>query len=270
MSNPDEHSDAPKPVVKDKNPHNYRKVGYSMIVISVSLVLIGLLVWAIGDNYHFSSDIMANQEIDAMTPKHGFNLVFYDTQQPVGAKLKLLDSASTIDDAQQKQIQYVQQNPSPLGKVLIFNETLEANKQLVHDTVAAITQYQADLAKAQAAKAQSATQAAPVIANQTTSATPTTQNSTSSNIPKVVITNATKVTSLTNATVTTLQNKTTSVTPIGQSHEKIGISENVTTNMSHVAGNASSTTNQSAVTNVNATQHQKSISISESIGLSTK
>lgn len=267
MSNPEEHSDAPKPVIKDKNPHNYRKVGYSMIVISVSLVLIGLLVWAIGDNYHFSSDIMANQEIDSMTPKHGFNLVFYDTQQPVGAKLKLLDSASTIDDAQQKQIQYAQQNPSPLGRVLIFNETLQANKQLVINTVAAITQYQADLAKAQAAKAQAAAQAPPVVANQTTSASPSKQNSTSSNstisqsaIPKAVTTNATKVTSLTNATVT----------PVGQNQEKIGISENVTASKSHVAGNASSTAGNFTITNVNATQHQKSISISESIGLSTK
>ena len=270
MSNPEEHSDASKPVVKDKNPHNYRKVGYSMIVISVSLVLIGLLVWAIGDNYHFSSDIMANQEIDSMTPKHGFNLVFYDTQQPVGAKLKWLDTASTIDDAQQKQIQYAQQNPSPLGKVLIFNQTLDANKQLVHDTVAAITQYQADLAKAQAAKAQAESQAPPAPTNQTASST-TNQNATSSNVPKIVTTNATKVTAPTNATAVTVQNKTTSVVPLGQSQEKMGMSENVTASMSHVTNNASNTTATSSVTNVNATQHpQKSISISQSIGISAK
>ena len=78
MSNPDESSDVSKPVLKDKNPHNYRKVGYSMIVISVSLVLIGLLVLAVGENYHFSGDLMAEQEIAAMTPKSGYTIVIFD------------------------------------------------------------------------------------------------------------------------------------------------------------------------------------------------
>lgn len=119
-----------------------------MIVISVSLVLIGLLVWAIGDNYHFSSDIMANQEIDAMTPKHGYNLVLYDTAQPVGAKLKLLDSASTMDDAQQKLSQYSKQLNTDKASVLMFNQTLEANQKQVSDTIDAISKVQASIAEA--------------------------------------------------------------------------------------------------------------------------
>lgn len=265
MSNPDEHSDASKPVVKDKNPHNYRKVGYSMIVISVSLVLIGLLVWAIGDNYHFSSDIMANQEIDAMTPKHGFNLVFYDTQQPVGAKLKLLDSASTIDDAQQKQIQYAQQNPSPLGKVLIFNETLQANKQLVHDTVAAITQYQTDLAKAQAAKAQAASQAPPSPVNQTTSS-PAKQNTTSSNVTKIVVVSPPTAIKINSTVVTPVLNGTISGKPTGYNTENLAIGANVTITHSSkiVTSNVTTTLNSTAATN-----HTKSKSLSESVGVST-
>src|SRR5579872_3157303 len=99
MSASNEPANNPKPVVKDKNPHNYRKVGYSMIVISVSLVVIALLVWAIGDDYHYSSNIMGLQEIDAMTPKSGYNIVMFDISQPVGAKLKLLDQASDLDAA---------------------------------------------------------------------------------------------------------------------------------------------------------------------------
>ena len=127
MSNPNEPSGAPKPVVKDKNPHNYRKVGYSMIVISVSLVLIGLLVWAIGDNYHFSGDIMAKQEIDSMTPKGGYAIVVFDYTQPIGAKLKLLDSASNFEDATKLKSQYALNYEGQKGQVLIFDKSIENN-----------------------------------------------------------------------------------------------------------------------------------------------
>jgi hypothetical protein len=254
MSNPDEHSDASKPVVKDKNPHNYRKVGYSMIVISVSLVLIGLLVWAIGDNYHFSSDIMANQEIDAMTPKHGFNLVFYDTQQPVGAKLKLLGSASTIDDAQQKQTQYAQQNPGPLGKVLIFNQTFQANQKLVLETVTAITQYQADLAKAQAAAQAQAASQTPTAANKTTSST--NQNTTSSNATKAVTTNTPTPAIPVNATVVTISNSTMPGKPTTAS-ENLVIGANVT--ITHLSSSATS--------NATATNHTKTLPLSEKVSV---
>ena len=211
MSHPNEPSDNPQPIIKDKNPHNYRKVGYSMIVISVSLVLIGLLVWAIGNNYHFSSDIMGNQEIDAMTPKQGFNVVFYDTAQPVGAKLKLLDTASTMQEAQQKQIQYAQQNPSTTGMVLIFNQTFSANKQLAQITNSTIIQIQTE--KIQAVQAQAAAQAVSATANQTTSKVPTSQNVTLSNTTKVVSSilssNATKVMA-SNATKVMASNATNS------------------------------------------------------------
>lgn len=127
MSHPTGPSDGSKPVLKDKNPHNYRKVGYSMIVISVSLVLIGLLVWAIGGNYHFSGDIMAKQEIDSMTPKNGYTIVVFDYTQPIGAKLKLLDSASTIEDAKKLQKQYAPDYASQKGQVLIFDTSIQNN-----------------------------------------------------------------------------------------------------------------------------------------------
>ena len=232
MSHSDEPSDSSKPVVKDKDPHNYRKVGYTMIVISVSLVLIGLLVWAIGDNYHFSSDIMANQEIDAMTPKHGFTIVYYDIAQPVGAKMKLLDSASTIDVAQQKQMQYAKQNPSINGMVIIFNETYSANQKLVKDTISAIGDAQA--AKAQADKAQAEKALAAQAAN-----------ATSSNQTKSI-------------TSTPSSNKTTSVILASPSGITVGLNDTVSTHVSNV-------------TNANNTgSHNKTVSLSDSVGIKTK
>ncbi len=130
MSNPDDSAD--KPVVHEKNPHNYRKVGFSMIVISVSLVAIGLLVWAVGDNYHFSSDIMAAQEVDAMTPKQGYNIVVFDYTQPIGAKLKLVGSASNLDDALKAQADQAQLYVGQKPEALIF----DSSKQNNTDTVA--------------------------------------------------------------------------------------------------------------------------------------
>ena len=222
-----------------------------MIVISVSLVLIGLLVWAIGDNYHFSSDIMANQEIDAMTPKHGFNLVYYDTAQPVGAKLKLLDAASIIDDAQQKQMQYAKQNPSPNGMVLIFNETLAANQQLVRDTVATITKLKADQAQAQAqaqaAKAQAASQTAAAPANQTTSTTQTGKNITPVNATKIMTTNATKIMT-TNATKVMTTNATKIMTTNATKVMTTNATKVMTTNATKIM-----TTNATKVMTTNAT-----------------
>ncbi len=128
MSHPE---DADKPVLKDKDPHNYRKVGYSMIVISVSLVAIGLLVWAVGDNYHFSSDIMAAQEIDAMTPKSGYAIVVFDYTQPIGAKLKLLGDTSTLDDAIKQQAANAQQYVGQKPEVLIFDSSKANNTNSV-------------------------------------------------------------------------------------------------------------------------------------------
>jgi hypothetical protein len=203
-----------------------------MIVISVSLVAIGLLVWAIGDNYHFSSDIMANQEIDAMTPKHGFTIVYYDTAQPVGAKMKLLDSASTIDDAQQKQMQYAKQNPSINGMVIIFNETYSANQKLVKDTISAIGDAQA--AKAQDDKAQ----AEKALAAQAT-------NATSSNQTKSV-------------TSTPSSNQTTSVILASPSSITVGLNDTVSAHISNM-------------TNTNNTgSHNKTVSLSDSVGIKTK
>lgn len=241
MSHSDEPSDSSKPVVKDKNPHNYRKVGYSMIVISVSLVAIGLLVWAIGDNYHFSSDIMANQEIDAMTPKHGFAIVYYDTAQPVGAKMKLLDAASTIDDAHQKQMQYAKQEPSINGMVIIFNETYSSNQKLVADTINTIGQAQA--AKAQADKIQ-AEQAAAAQAANTASVNQTK--------PTTTPTNQTAPTTTPPST-----NQTNSAVVANPSGANVGLNDTVSANVSNV-------------TSTNNTSHNKSITLSESVGIQTK
>ncbi|TSA19245.1 MAG: hypothetical protein D4R72_00100 [Nitrosopumilales archaeon] len=112
-----------------KEPHNYRKVGYSMIVISVSLVGIGLIVWAIGDNYHYSSDLMSGQEIDTMTPKTGYNIISFDDSQPVGAKLKLLDHAETNATA----FQLKEQHANSESTIIIFGSSADDNKKLVED-----------------------------------------------------------------------------------------------------------------------------------------
>jgi hypothetical protein len=121
-----------------KEPHNYRKVGYSMIVVSVSLVAIGLMVWAIGNNYHFSSNLMAGQEADAMTPKHGYDIVAFDHAAPVGAKLKLLDHADSINDTKKLQDQY--QKSTKGAQILIFGTSLDSNVDLMaRAEVAALT-----------------------------------------------------------------------------------------------------------------------------------
>lgn len=131
MSSSGEPSGTPKPVLKDKNPHNYRKVGYSMIIISVSLVAIALLSWNLADNYHFSSNIMALQEVDAMTPKSGYNVVLFDLSQPVGAKLKLLDHADSLDAALPLKSQDEQQNNASSTQVLLFNGSKDYNLNLM-------------------------------------------------------------------------------------------------------------------------------------------
>ncbi len=133
MSASSEPASNPKPVLKDKNPHNYRKVGFSMIVISVSLVVIALLVWAIGDDWHYSSNIMALQEVDAMTPKSGYNIVMFDISQPVGAKLRMLDHADDMDTAHALQTQDAKQNAGNTIQVLLFNASKDYNLQLMSD-----------------------------------------------------------------------------------------------------------------------------------------
>jgi len=40
-----------------KEPHNYRKVGYSMIVVAASLAIIGLIALAIGHDVLFGDRI---------------------------------------------------------------------------------------------------------------------------------------------------------------------------------------------------------------------
>ncbi len=131
MSHSPEPSNSSPPVVKDKNPHNYRKVGYSLIVISVSLVLIGLLILEIGGNYHFSGDIMAKQEITAMTPKHGYNVIAFDFTQPVGAKIQLLGGAGNFTDALQLRAADTPNYNGQKGQVLIFDTSTVNNTNSV-------------------------------------------------------------------------------------------------------------------------------------------
>jgi hypothetical protein len=131
MSSHPESSNSLPPVVKDKNPHNYRKVGYSLIVISVSLVLIALLILEVGGNYHFSGDIMAKQEITAMTPKHGYTIVAFDYTQPVGAKIQLLGAANDFAGAVQMKNQYTPNYNGQKGQVLIFDTSTVNNTNSV-------------------------------------------------------------------------------------------------------------------------------------------
>jgi hypothetical protein len=121
-----------------KEPHNYRKVGYSMIVISVSLTIIGLVAWSIGNDYHFGTGLMAGQEIDAMTPKQGYNIISFDYAAPVGSKLKLLDHTDSISEAKKLQDQYQQ---SAKGfQFIIFVNSRDSNVDLMaHAEVAAFT-----------------------------------------------------------------------------------------------------------------------------------
>ena len=109
-----------------------------MIVISVSLTVIGLVAWAIGSNYHFGTELMAGQEIDAMTPKHGYDIVSFDPAAPVGSKLRLLDHTDSIDETKKLQSQYHQ---SANGfQILIFGNSHESNVSLMaHAEVAAYT-----------------------------------------------------------------------------------------------------------------------------------
>jgi hypothetical protein len=121
-----------------KEPHNYRKVGYSMIVISVSLTIVGLVTWSIGSNYHFGTGLMAGQEIDAMTPKQGFNIVSFDHAAPVGAKLRLLDHTDSINETKKLQDQY-QQNANGF-QILVFGNSRDSNVDLMaHAEVSAFT-----------------------------------------------------------------------------------------------------------------------------------
>ncbi len=45
-------------------PHNYRTVGYSMIMISAALVVIGLLYLAIGEDVLYSDHISREKQME--------------------------------------------------------------------------------------------------------------------------------------------------------------------------------------------------------------
>jgi hypothetical protein len=49
---------------KEKNPHNYRTVGYSMILVSASLVVIALLYLAIGDDVLYSDRVSKEKQFE--------------------------------------------------------------------------------------------------------------------------------------------------------------------------------------------------------------
>ena len=45
-------------------PHNYRTVGYSMIMLSAALVVIGLLYLAIGDDVLYSDHVSKQKQLE--------------------------------------------------------------------------------------------------------------------------------------------------------------------------------------------------------------
>ena len=47
-----------------KDPHNYRAVGWSMVVASAALAIIGLLVLAIGQDHYFSDKILKHKQAE--------------------------------------------------------------------------------------------------------------------------------------------------------------------------------------------------------------
>lgn len=50
--------------MEQKNPHNYRTVGYSMILVSASLVVIALLYLAIGDDVLYSDRVSKEKQFE--------------------------------------------------------------------------------------------------------------------------------------------------------------------------------------------------------------
>lgn len=48
----------------EKNPHNYRKVGYCMILVSASLVVIALLYLSIGDDVLYSDRVSKEKQFE--------------------------------------------------------------------------------------------------------------------------------------------------------------------------------------------------------------
>jgi len=49
---------------KEKNPHNYRTVGYSMILVAASLVVIALLYLSIGDDVLYSDRVSKEKQFE--------------------------------------------------------------------------------------------------------------------------------------------------------------------------------------------------------------
>ena len=209
-----------------------------MIVISVSLVAIGLLVWAIGDNYHYSSDLMAGQEVNSMTPKNGYNIVLFDDSQPVGAKLKLLDHAETNATALTLKEQYA----SSTSTIIIFGSSVDDNTKLVAD---------AKLKAAQIAQEKISAAAAAAKINQTTQNTPPTNNVSISGNVNVIVTKHGNESAITQK----LNNTNNTLPQIGQ--ETMTLTEKINTTSTNV--------NQ---TTTNGTH--KSVNLNENIGIASQ
>ena len=60
-----------------ENPHNYRKVGYSMILVAASLASIGIIHLAIGDNVLFGDEMQR----DKTTFFEECKAIFYATEE---------------------------------------------------------------------------------------------------------------------------------------------------------------------------------------------
>ncbi len=56
-----------------KDPHNYRAVGWSMVVVSASLAIIGLIVISPLNNPHFSERILKEKQAKFLEMKENMN-----------------------------------------------------------------------------------------------------------------------------------------------------------------------------------------------------
>ncbi|MEM2160493.1 MAG: hypothetical protein QXN55_06035 [Candidatus Nitrosotenuis sp.] len=74
---------------KEKNPHNYRTVGYSMILVSASLVVIALLYLAIGDDVLYSDRVSKEKQFEYQKFLEDMKLKHEQAQETQGKNLSV-------------------------------------------------------------------------------------------------------------------------------------------------------------------------------------
>jgi hypothetical protein len=84
---------------KEKNPHNYRTVGYSMILVSASLVVIALLYLAIGDDVLYSDRVSKEKQFEYKQFLEEMKLKQEDEKAAGGKNLSVnLDEAMEVSN----------------------------------------------------------------------------------------------------------------------------------------------------------------------------